>query len=150
MSKPSARAASQTSRSFLPVLSAASISGQIHATRPVLVAGSTQGSARRWTSSLLVLFPDGETPFAVIVYWRPQSVGLGRGVSRQDREAFFWAATVCNKFSTICNYRSSCGRPATDCDSLKLLGPATGSKMAVVEHKENVARWSEFQALRIA
>ena len=67
MSKPSARAASHTSLSFFPVPSEASISGQIQATLPVLVAGSALGSARRWTRSDLVLFLDGETRFAVIV-----------------------------------------------------------------------------------
>jgi len=89
MSKPSARAASHTSLSFFPVPRAASISGQIHATRPVLVAGSALGSVRRWRRSDLVLFLDGETGLGVMVELCFQSVGLGRVVSRQNTQNTF-------------------------------------------------------------
>src|SRR5580698_1453350 len=92
MSKPSARAASHTSLSFFPVPRAASISGQIHASRPVLVAGSTLGSVRRWRRSDLVLFLDAETGLGTMVELRPQSVGLGRGVSRQKQRNIFGCA----------------------------------------------------------
>ena len=56
--------ASHTSRSFFPVAKLSAISGQIQATRPVLVRRlNTQGSERRLTRSDFVLFRNGKAEF---------------------------------------------------------------------------------------
>src|SRR5579872_652058 len=54
--RPSRCAAFQTSFSFLPVASAPWISGHIHRTQPMDVAGSSEGNERRFTMSAFLLF----------------------------------------------------------------------------------------------
>ena len=85
-------------RGWLPILLAvfcpwprlSSISGQIHATRPVLVRGSTPGSDRRCTRSHFVLFRErkvGSTGVARIrpIHIRAQDRLFGQKISVRNR-----------------------------------------------------------------
>ena len=72
--------ASHTSRNFFPVAKLSAISGQIHATRPVLVRGSTPGSDRRCTRSRFVLFRSGGAEFVVVVRIKPLHIPAQNGV----------------------------------------------------------------------
>src|SRR5580698_10021738 len=115
MSRPSARTASQTSRNFLPVASPASISGQIHATRPVLVAGSTPGRARRCERSDFVLFRERKVGSTDVARIRPIHIRLRIGFL--DKKSV--SATVRNQLNTVCNNGADVTGVATECNSLQ-------------------------------
>src|SRR5271165_2861132 len=108
MSRPSARMASQTSRSFFPVASEASISGQIHATRPVLVAGSAPGRDRRWSSSDFILLRSGKAGLVGVGRNEPLHIPAQNGFFGQNFQMFL-LATVRNSFETACNSRGNSG-----------------------------------------
>jgi hypothetical protein len=140
MSRPSARTASQTSRNFLPVASPASISGQIHATRPVLVAGSTPGRARRCARSDFVLFRERKVGSTGVARIRPIHIRAQDRLFGQKSVS----ATVRNELKTVCNNGADFTRVATECNSLQPECSQKHSRKRVVEHKGIVERAGVF------
>ena len=148
MSKPSARTTSQTSRSFFPVANAASISGQIHATRPVLVAGSIPGSERRFTSSDFVLFRSGKAELADVARTKPLHIRAQNGISGQELQIYL-LATIRNRSKQPATAGRDLGQRqpfATVCNQSAV---QKGSKDRVAEHKGIVERVGFLHSQRV-
>ena len=143
MSKPSAWTASQTSRSFFPVANAASISGQIHATRPVLVAGSIPGRERRLTSSDFVLFRGGKAEIADVARTKPLHIRAQNGVFGQELKIYL-LATVRNRSKQPATAGRDLGQRQPSATVCNQSAVQKGSKDRVVEHKGIVERVGAF------
>jgi hypothetical protein len=143
MSKPSARTASQTSRSFFPVANPASISGQIHATRPVLVAGSIPGSERRLTSSDFVLFRSGKAEFADVARTKPLHIRAQNRSFGQELQIYL-LATIRNRSKQPATAGRDLGQRQPSATVCNQSAVQKGSKDRVVEHKGIVERVGVF------